>query len=396
MTTPGLDIRGELTQAERDHIEAFYEVEVDFSRSMEEMVAAGHYDLDIIKKCNLYRHILGGPGSGKKLVEIGLLRHLGAIESNDLKELIKQLWLFNELLAQEAGYRYRFASAAEALALGAARPKLQQSQTLATGAAVLTWNHTNYSQPPHISRYGLFLLGEENGERAVTVADMAIGTANDFRLLIVKESEADSFSSRIIADAILGDEIFSKYLVSSHDLPVSDLALSEMIADAGSRMITDAELEIEKAVNYECVDPNITAANFPDAGGVKAVRVDLLDFKRYFQNAEEIVDALAAVNDWLAGQGVSRRYRPMNIRELLSLQASQPDLQRKYFIAALGNTWVDAEGKKKYPFLGYVDTDTIKGRCLIACRLKNILLNSFDNDLGSDWLFGIVCEEAAA
>ena len=98
----------------------------------------------------------------------------------------------------------------------------------------------------------------------------------------------------------------------------------------------------------------------------------------------------------VAGQGVSRRYRPMNIRELLSLQASQPDLQRKYFVAALGSTWVDAEGKKKYPFLGYVDTDRIKGRCLIACRLKNILLNSFDNDLGSGWLFGIVCEEATS
>jgi len=393
MTTPGLKAEREQTKAERDNIEAFYEVEVDFSQSMEKMGEAGNYDLDVMEKSRIYPMILPGPGSGKRLVEIGLLRPFG--KDAGWKDLLWELENFNSLLAQESDCRYRFAGPAEALVLGAMQPELQRSQTLLTGAVVLTHNYPRFDGPPFITPYWFVLWGKED-IRSVTVTDMAMGGNREYRILIVKESEADSLSNQIINDAISEDEIFSKYLVSSHDLPVSDLSLSEMIADAESRMITDAELKMERVVNYECVGPDITDANFPDAGGVKAVRVDLLDFKRYFQNAEEIVDVLAAVNAWLAGQGVSRRYRPMNIRELLSLQASQPDLQRKYFVAALGSTWVDAEGKKKYPFLGYVDTDRIKGRCLIACRLKNILLNSFDNDLGSGWLFGIVCEEATS
>lgn len=374
-TTPGLSVSRELTNAERDNIETFIEVDVDFSQSIEEIGAAGNYDLDVMKRGRCYPRLFGGPGSGKKLVEIGLLRPLG--EAKGLKDLTRQLEFFNGLLAQdEAGYRYRFASAAETLTLGAAQPELQRSQTLLTGAIVLTSNYSYFDGPPCITPYWLVLLGTED-HRGVTVTDMAIGVNREYRLLIVKESEADFLGNQIIADAISSDEVFSKYLVSSHELVIGDQDMAQAIS----------------AAEYVYADPNVTADNFPVSGQDKTVKVDLLDFKRCFLSAEEVVSVVETVNVWLTNQNARYRYRFMNVREQFSLQASQPDLQLEYFIAALGSVWVDAEGKKKYPVLGRYNTDKVEGRCLKFIRLRNLILKSFDSGFGNEWLFGVVREE---
>ena len=83
------------------------------------------------------------------------------------------------------------------------------------------------------------------------------------------------------------------------------------------------------AGHYDFVNEKVTAENFPpETTGVKEVKAKLLCFNRSFVNGDE---ALAEIE--------KLGYRPGNVRELLTLDATHPGLTRIAFpVAALGSS----------------------------------------------------------
>jgi hypothetical protein len=98
------------------------------------------------------------------------------------------------------------------------------------------------------------------------------------------------------------------------------------------KMIEDGE--------YDWVNPNITADHFPIREKVRSeFSVVLFHFNRPVGSE----DVIAEMN--------KDGYRPAAIEELLALGESQPNLQKKFPIVALGTIWEDADGCRHVVFL---------------------------------------------
>lgn len=174
----------------------------------------------------------------------------------------------------------------------------------------------------------------------------------------------------IVAEARAAEVIVSKYFESAWDAAVDcGQDLAQMILAGG----------------YDSVNSDITADHFPLAkgSGKRAVKVDLLHFNCYFNNGDEVVAKLKEVNDWLAEQGASYRYRFARVEELLALGAAYRDLQRKYPIGALGSIWRDAGGDRRFAFLSR------------GVRVRNLHLRYLGIGFGDDWRFAVVREQSS-
>jgi len=111
-----------------------YEVVVDLSQNIEQMIYAGHYDREDsdIKQLRIIKGSL--PGKRKIIVE---LLCFGQNFDNG-EQVIDKLKEVNDLLLRRgAGYRYRFVQIEELLALGAAQPGLQRLFPIAALGSIL-------------------------------------------------------------------------------------------------------------------------------------------------------------------------------------------------------------------------------------------------------------------
>src|SRR3989338_11169160 len=184
------------------------------------------------------------------------------------------------------------------------------------------------------------------------------------------EGTLHKIAELMVAKARADTEIVSKYLESSWDA----------IVDCGQDLA-----QMISAGEYDSVNSDITAEHFPLVKGSAklAVKVDLLHFNCYFNNSDEIIAKLKAVNEWLAEQGAGYRYRFARIEELLALGAARRDLQRKYPIGALGSIWREAVGRRRF-----------------ACfsrngRFRDLALVYLEDVFHDAWRFAVVREQSS-
>jgi len=104
-------------------------------------------------------------------------------------------------------------------------------------------------------------------------------------------------------------------------------------------VICDLDKAIE-AGKYDRVDNDITQANFPQACKAGDVEVILVAIDRAM-TGEEVVAELG-----------KKGLRPATLAQLLSLGAAQPDLQRQFYIVALGSQWCKPVGHRGVPVIG--------------------------------------------
>ena len=97
-------------------------------------------------------------------------------------------------------------------------------------------------------------------------------------------------------------------------------------------------VEMIQAGEYDWVDTEITAEQFPffplqsQGYGRQKVEIALFLFNRPISPG------------WVINEMDEAGYRPVNPAGLLALGAAQPDLQRQFPIAALGQFWQDPSG----------------------------------------------------
>ncbi|MFA6594146.1 MAG: hypothetical protein WCT16_02700 [Candidatus Buchananbacteria bacterium] len=220
---------------------------------------------------------------------------------------------------------------------------------------------------------------QEYGGNVDQCLNLLAQPGGDPTLRVVAKLIADLSIAKVKKAKIAAKRIVSPYLAGSYDVIV-DLSqnLEQMIA----------------AGRYDDTNSDINIKNFSlNKSGKRRVRkhkvrVELFYFNQNFKkdekiiNGEKIIAKLKEVNSWLARQGVKYRYRFARIEELLALGATQPELQQRFLIAALGSIWHDDDGRRSFAYLGGYNAE---------CYLH---LGSLGCALGDCWLFAVVREPA--
>ncbi|MFA6593835.1 MAG: hypothetical protein WCT16_01125 [Candidatus Buchananbacteria bacterium] len=112
-----------------------YDVIVDFSQNLEQMIAAGRYNR---ASSDINANNFSLNGAGKRRVKVELLHFNQSLENGD--QIFAKLKEVNDWLAQQGvKYRYRFAQIEELLALGATQPELQRQLLIAALGSI--WHH---------------------------------------------------------------------------------------------------------------------------------------------------------------------------------------------------------------------------------------------------------------
>ena len=97
--------------------------------------------------------------------------------------------------------------------------------------------------------------------------------------------------------------------------------------------------ELVKEGKYDWANDDITADHFPSKEkGTKRIKIALFKFDHDI-SGEDVIRKM--------GKG----FRPASLKEILSLGAQYPDLQRKDWIVALGSTWRGSYGYVYVPCL---------------------------------------------
>lgn len=143
--------------------------------------------------------------------------------------------------------------------------------------------------------------------------------------------------------------------ISSHTNDLSNAERKALKAILGLQIpypnystLVNYEVDIPRLVergNYHSINHDITNQHFPVIKwGIEHIEIFLIDLDRRMSNSE--------VNLFLN----SFDLRDADIRELLSLGAQYPDLQRQSDIAARGSYWVCPESIPMIPYLRCVDS----------------------------------------
>jgi len=120
------------------YLAGVYDLIIDFSQDLRQMVVAGHYDWPNPKVTVKYFPL---NGAGKRKIKVELLHFNRDFSNGD--QIIAKLKEVNEWLAQQgADYRYRSAQIEELLALGAIQPELQRQFSIAALGSI--WRHAGY------------------------------------------------------------------------------------------------------------------------------------------------------------------------------------------------------------------------------------------------------------
>jgi hypothetical protein len=136
--------------------------------------------------------------------------------------------------------------------------------------------------------------------------------------------------------------------------------------------------ELVKDGKYDDINSNITGKNFPfdescgdkECSTKESLDIYLLNFKRDI-SSEKILKIIE-----------KRGYRVCNLKELLSLGAQYPDLQRKDYIVALGSQWQGPFGSPYVPYLGGHDS------------YRHLSLTWLEGDWSSGWQFACLKVES--
>ena len=103
------------------------------------------------------------------------------------------------------------------------------------------------------------------------------------------------------------------------------------------------DLSVEEAIsagNYQAVNADINAKNFPSTrSGQAELEIVLVRFENRMKS-EEVLEELAK-------EGL----RPVDLPEFLAFGAKYPEVQRKFCIAGLGSAWKDRKGYRNVPCL---------------------------------------------
>lgn len=98
--------------------------------------------------------------------------------------------------------------------------------------------------------------------------------------------------------------------------------------------------EIMAAGKYDWVDGGVNSANFPPKQkGMAKIAVELLHFGWRISTPEAI------------SKMEEMGYRPAELYEIAFLGKQHPDVQREFFIAALGSEWRDKKRNRFVPVL---------------------------------------------
>lgn len=117
----------------------------------------------------------------------------------------------------------------------------------------------------------------------------------------------------------------------------------ESVFESVFSLIIDYTQSLEKMIaagHYDWKNDDITQEHFPIKGsGRQEVEAVLFHFNRMV-SSEQMISEMEKAG-----------YEPGKIEHLLALGASQPDLQRRFPIVALGSSWVDPVGDRGVPYL---------------------------------------------
>ncbi|MFA5124500.1 MAG: hypothetical protein WC473_01555 [Patescibacteria group bacterium] len=152
-----------------------HNVILDFSQTLEQMIAAGGYDW---KNIDITADNFPVRGLGQCQIRVELLHFNQHFANGDL--IIAKLQEVNTWLAsQGANYRYRFAFIQELLALGAAFPDLQLSFPIAAFGSI--WRQAG--------GYRLFAyLDRSDARRSLSLRRLGHGFHGRWRFAVVREA----------------------------------------------------------------------------------------------------------------------------------------------------------------------------------------------------------------
>ncbi|MFA6593940.1 MAG: hypothetical protein WCT16_01655 [Candidatus Buchananbacteria bacterium] len=160
-------------EAVSQYLTTAHNVIVDFSQNLEQMIVAGCYNW---KNDNITANHFPIMGSGKQSVLIELLWFNQYFKDGD--EVIAKLAEVNAWLTeQKAGYKYRWATIAELLALGIAFPDLQRQFPI--GALGSIWHPTG--------RRLFACLGRSGAGRYLRLCSLELGFDDFWRFAVVRE-----------------------------------------------------------------------------------------------------------------------------------------------------------------------------------------------------------------
>lgn len=92
---------------------------------------------------------------------------------------------------------------------------------------------------------------------------------------------------------------------------------------------------------YNWINANVIDENFPtEKTGMETIDIFIIPFNKLFGNGRQIVKELDGLG-----------YKPATPAQLLALGIKYPDLQRRFFIAALGQCWLAPIGFRCVLFL---------------------------------------------
>jgi hypothetical protein len=136
-------------------------------------------------------------------------------------------------------------------------------------------------------------------------------------------------------------------------------SISEKVIDASKvGLVVDYTKTVEQMIaagDYNAPNTSITGKNFPIPKELLGKKVSLpytaYTLFRFVNRNVSAEDVILAMDE--------DGYRPATLAELLALGASQPDLQKRFPIVALGSAWRSADGSHFVPVLrvGLYDYD---------------------------------------
>ncbi|MFA6227620.1 MAG: hypothetical protein WC668_00310 [Patescibacteria group bacterium] len=150
-----------------------YDVIIDPSKNLAQMIAAGRYDWP---NPNIIADHFPFNGAGKRKIKVELLHFNRDFSNGD--QIIAKLKEVNDWLAKQgANYRYLFAQIEELLALGAAHPELQRLYPIAALGSI--WRRAGY-------RFFACLSGD-GARRALSLDCLGGGFSGVWRFAVVRE-----------------------------------------------------------------------------------------------------------------------------------------------------------------------------------------------------------------
>ena len=146
------------------------------------------------------------------------------------------------------------------------------------------------------------------------MVDVSLGQAHEAELTLRKAGATPEFWTRIAQS----EELARKVVELVNQRPSFKVTI-----DYGQTLV-----DMVKAGKYDWLDCNIIQNHFPIKGsGQQEKEVALFLFGRAISSDDAIAEMEKA------------GYRPARIEELLTLGASQPELQKKFSIIGLGSVW---------------------------------------------------------